>query len=376
MKVTINYILTRNIMKKIILLFAILAISVTNSFSQRYDILLLDGFNLSAKGNLDYNWWMPDESYKLDYYTEGFQSLKFEVALEHDIPFLPTLKVDWETNFGAQMQDELFKAHNHETVLETVYDKIKVVGGFGETLSELGLWKSNNLVDISYSKETFFIEVSPSYTDLWYAPYNSNDIIKFEAGEKLSMFTKFEEIDLTFSTGGFAVLPMLMTTLFGGDIEEVMDLEGFDTRLGLFYATFQKPYSVTQVASYGTVSGNRNYIYNTKFQTYGIIESYSISSDYVHFLMKMNLGMSRIKLQNDYLFEDSESPYFFYYKHAMELGLHLPIGNRIYLSAAGSFDWSFLFGGTYDSETENYETSSFLNSDMLFKVFASLRINI
>jgi len=364
-------------MKKIILITLVFILHTPlKSYSQDYKALMLDGFNLYAEGNLEYNWWSPDKSYMLDYYIEGFRTLKLETGIDHEIMFLPKLNLSWETNFGALEQEELLQVQHTETGLETAYKKFKLIAGFGETLADFNLWKSNSYFDISYSKETFFIQVSPASDNFYYAPYNSSNVIPFRRGDTLSMFTKFEEIDITFSSGGIAVLPFLFSSLFGGDVEEIMELDGIDTRLGGFYATFQKPYTVSQVSGYGSVSGDADYIYNTRFSAWGLVETYSFYSDFSHFTMKMNLGLARIKLQNDFLLEESNSPAFFYYKHAMELGFHIPFGNRVFLNFGGNFDWSFMWGGNYNSEKENIETSSFINSDMIFKIEASLKINI
>ena len=364
-------------MKKSITILLVLTINFsTKSYSQDYAYLISNGFNLYAEGNFEFNWWSPDKSFMLDYHTEGFRTLKFEAGLDHKFGFLPKLNFSWETNFGAREQEELLRVQHSETKLETAYKKFKLIAGFGKKLEDYNIWSSNSSFDISYSKETFFIQVSPATNNFYYAPYNSSSIIPFATDDTLSMFTKFEEIDFTFATGGFVILPALISTLFGGEIDEISEIAGLDTRLGGFYATFQKPYTVSQVAGYGTVSGNADYIYNTKFSVWGIVESYNFYGENVHFKMQLNLGLASIKLQNDFLLEESNSPAFFYYKHAMELGLHYSLGKRIFWSFGGNFDWSFMFGGNYNEETENIETSSFINSDMIFKVQTSLKINL
>lgn len=364
-------------------IFIIIAITLNTSiaFTQNLTELISKGVSIHSEASYNYNFWMPDESYNLNYYTEGLQNFKIDTRVNFSFPILPELRFTWETNFNSQIQDELLKAHSQSTALERSYNKLMFVAGFGKRFSSLTGKSfdpriSNSSFDLSYSKETFLISVEPSYGNLYFAPYTSSSLQLFQEGQELSMFTKFEEIKGTFATDGTAILPALFSALFGGDTN-VMEFDGADTRLGGYYAQFYKPYSVTQILSVGSTSGNRDYIYNAFFRSYGLVEEYSFMGEYASFTMQLNLGIAEIDLQKGFALEDTESPLFFYYKHSTALNFHIPIMEKgIYLNLGGAFDWSFMWGGNYNAETELIETKSFINSDMIFKVFGSLTVNL
>jgi hypothetical protein len=365
----------------LLILIFLLGLNPYRVSSQSFSDLITNGVNLFTEGSFNYNFWMPDESYRLDYQTEGFQNIKIDTRFTHAIPILPELRFTWETNFNARNQDELLQVHNQATSLETSYNRLMFLAGFGKRFARktgrgFDPRRSNSIFDLSYSKETFYISVSPNSGTLYFAPYNSTSLQTFFEGSELSMFTKFEEIKGTFNTDGFAILPAFFSALFGGNAE-VMELSGADTRLGGFYAQFFKPYNITQVISYGSSSGNRDYIYNARFQSYGLVEEYSFMGDYASFKIQMNLGLAQINLQEKLLLEESESPLFFYYKHSMNLQIHIPIWqSRLLLNLGGAYDWSFMWGGQYSAESELIETKSFINSDMIFKANGSIIINI
>ena len=360
------------------ILSLIVIINIPQQLYSQYENLLSDNFNLFTELSYNFNFWSPDESTNLEYYTEGLQNLKLNAVLTHNIPLLPEIKFNWETNFNNQHQDELLATHNNSSSIENTYNKIMFVAGFGKHMlnNKFNPWISNNKFELSYTKETFFISVSPTEDNLEFASFNTSRITAFNQGERLSMFTKFEEVKATFNTNGHAVLPMLFTALFGGDIDEILELDGVDTRLGGYYSQFFKPYSVTQVSTLGNVSGNTDYIYNALFKSYGLVEQYTVPSEHFFFNMQLNLGLAEIELQQGNLLEDSSSPLFFYYKSLIEMGFHIPFaGNKGAFNLGGSFDWSFMWGGKYSDESEKIETTSFINNDMLFKAYGSLSYN-
>ena len=358
-------------------LFALFA-SPFVSFSQ-FEYLIEDKFNLFGQASFNYNFWQPDESTNLEYYTEGLQNLKLEAQLTTGLSFLPELKAKWETNFKANHQEELLEAHSSASGIENAYNKLVFIAGFGKRIlpGEFNPWISNSVFDLSYTKETFFISVSPTESNMRFAPFERSTTIPFSQGENLSMFTKFEEIRGTFKTGGIAIFPMLLTTLFGGDVEDIMDMDGFETRLGGYYSTFFKPYSTTQVVSAGNVSGGTNVIYNASFKSYGIVEEYTIPGEIFFLRMQFNLGVAVIELQKNSFLEDSSAPLFFHYRSLLEMGFHIPLAkNNLMLNLGGSFDWQFMFGGQYSDETENIETTSLINNDMIFKISGALSFNL
>lgn len=370
-------------MKRILSISGMFAFCFFSSVSlgQNFESLIINGFNLSVDGSFNYNFWIPDESYNMEYQTEGFQNFKIDNQLTHGIPLLPELRFTWETNFNANNQVELLKAHNDITTLETAYNRLMFLAGFGKRFGVKNGFgfdprRSNSVFELSYSKETFFISVSPNSGTLYFAPFNSTSLQTFNKGSSLSMFTKFEELKGTFNTDGFVLLPTLLSTLFGADMD-LTELSGADTRIGGFYAEFYKPYSVTQVISAGTSSGNREYIYNAQFKSYGLVEEYTFLGETSSFSMQFNLGLAEINLQENLLLKESESPLFFYYKHRMNIKFYIPLlENRMFLNLGGSFDWSFMWGADYSEESEIFETKSFINSDMIFKVNGSLNINL
>ncbi len=355
----------------------ILAACAFNLSAQNFENLIDKGFNFMLNSEYVYNKWEPNESYCLNYYTEGIQYYKFEAKLSHDLEVLPELKFSWETNFNAKNQDELLRVHNSISPLENAYNKIMFVAGFGKSDDDFNPYRSNSIFDLSYSKETFFISVTPTTDYLYYAPFNSSGDVSLSEGENLDMFTKFEEIQGTFRTGGFAVLPFLISSFCGGDVIEIMSVKGMDTRLGVYYATFQKPFMVNQVYSSGYTSGDYNYIYNARFNSYGLVEKYGYYGKVFLLDMQLNFGLAQIKLRNDSRLEDSESPLFFHCKMRTNMGFHIPIANaKVNLSLLGSLDWSFMYGGTYNSETQHIESKSYLNDDTIFKVYAALTVNL
>ena len=248
---------------------------------------------------------------------------------------------------------------------------------FGKRLSHFHPNRSNSFLDISYTRESFFIQVSPTRQGLFYMPYESENIIPLQSGDVLSMFTVFEEINGTFQTPNIAILPTIYSLLFMGDIQEVFTFsDKWETRLGAYYATFQKPYMISQTTTEG-VTGDKDFIYNARFNAVGIVERYGFFIDWFEFTFQHNLGIARVKIQENEELKDSESHFFFHYKMVPTFSFQLPMAKqRIVFSAAGSFDWGFIWGGKYDIYTLKFDTTGFFNDDFIFKFLASVTIRL
>lgn len=364
-------------MKKVPLRFCLwlFVLLTTKVYSQDFDDLY-NGFNWMIKSDIVYNHWIPTKSYSLDYYTEGIQYYRFESVITHDLSFLPDLKFSWETNFNKSNQVELLQEHSSESAIEDAYNKIMFIAGFGRQVGVFNPWRTNSFFDLSYSKETFYISVRPNEENIYYAPFEQNEPVRLLTGADLGMFTKFQEIQGTFNTNGVAILPAFMGALFGGSTE-VMTFDGLDTRLGLYFATFHKPFMMNQIATYGYLSGDERTLYDARFNAVGMVEKWGYYGKYFLFDMQNNLGIAFINLREDESLSDSQDPVYFHYKLATNLGFHLPLWNsRVNFSAMGTFLWSFMWGGVYSSETEVIETQSFLNGDMIFKINGSITLNI
>lgn len=364
-------------MKSIIISFlSVLFLGPSFVYSQEDLDDLYNGFNWMIKSDVVYNHWIPSTSYSLDYYTEGIQYYRFESVITHDLSFLPDIKFAWETNFNKSNQVELLEEHSSASGLEDAYNKIMLIAGFGKHTGLFNPWRTNSFFDLSYSKETFYIKVRPNEDEIYYAPFSQDEPKRLLTGNDLGMFTKFQEIQGTFNTEGIAILPAIMGALFGGGTD-IMTFDGLDTRLGLYFATFHKPFMMNQIATYGWLSGDQRTLYDARFNAFGLVEKWGYYGKYFIFDMQNNLGIAFINLREDETLSDSQDPVYFHYKLATSLGFHLPLWNsRVNFSAMGSFLWSFMWGGVYSNETEVIETQSFLNGDMIFKINGSLTINI
>lgn len=334
---------------------------------------------LSIKADFAYNGWLPNESYALDYYTEGIQYFKFDARFTHKIPFLPELKFAWETNFTENNnQEELLAAHAKESDIEKAYNKILFIAGFGKRLDYFNPYRSNSFFELSYLKETFYISVSPNSDGLYYVPYSGDYAYSLSSGQPLSMVTTFEEIQGTFKTPNIGIFPVLFSVLFLQDTYEMFEFdEQWETRLGAYYARFQKPYMITQIETYGNTSGYADCIYEAKFNAIGLVEKYSYYNKWFDFDMQLNLGVAWIKLNENEFLQDSSSPIFFHMKMAPNVGVHFSfLKSRVSLGIKAGLDWGFMVGGSYNAETEKFDTNSFLNDDVIFKMTASMAVNL
>ncbi|HNB10680.1 MAG TPA: hypothetical protein PK754_14090, partial [bacterium] len=160
---------------------------------------------LSLSSGFEYNTWSPYKADELRYTIEGFQIGYLRGEIDHNVPMLPNLNFSWETNFGGKKQNELMQAQNSTSKLEQGYEKLhtalefgkkKIYNDAGQVINTMANW------ELTYTKETFYIAVSPKSSDLRYAAYYSDAVYNFPQGTKYSMFTKFQEIGLTAYTGG------------------------------------------------------------------------------------------------------------------------------------------------------------------------------
>jgi hypothetical protein len=334
---------------------------------------------LSLRADFVWNGWLPNEAAALDYYTEGIQYLRFEGRFTHEIPFVPELFFQYETNFLPDShQEELLAVHNSASAIESVYSKIKLAAGFGKRLEFFSPNRSNSFFDISYTKETFYIQVSANAGGLAYAPFGPGQPVALGRGEPLGMFTKFEEINGTFRTEGKAILPMIYSLLFMEETQDIFELgSGWETRFGGYYAAFQKPYMVSQAASEGDVSGNAEYIYNAQFNSVGIVERYGFLAEWFEFAFQHNLGVAWVSLRANEALRDTASLLFFHYKAAPLVAVHIPLASsRIEFTATASVEWGFIWGGQFNISSLKFDTTGFFNDDLIFKVSASAAVRI
>lgn len=365
-------------MKKIsaVLLTVFISVSFFYSNSSAEPAYTTTGSIFRLDGGAEYNAWIPYKSSYLDYTIQGIVVGYLDAALFPGIRFLPSLSFHYETNFNTPNQKELMAAQQAGTDLEQAYNKMRFIGSFFQNS------EGRNTLEVEYTKETFFISVTPNVPNLYYAPYNSEGKIQFSEGDEISQFTKFQEINATFDTYGVEILIGLMNALTTGEDMEIRDLSDiFDTRLGLFYAEFYKPYETSMVVGgSGTTTGETNTIYNARFRTVGLIEKIQTRpSGMLVFSYLPRFGISFINLQKGVELQDAETPLFFYYGHEFELGLRLGSDNFAGKIAA-SVDFSFMYGGELktNSETNNaqIDTKSFINNDVLIKVYGVFEFSI
>ena len=343
--------------------------------SPKSKYLIGENAGLFLSAGFEYNGWIPYMSDYLNYTTEGFKILYVNGGLNHNVNWLPALQFKWETNFGAQHQDEILQVQNSKTQLEQGYDLFKGFLKFAEEDKDRDIYK----FELRCTKETFYTAVSPTMSGLSYYGFNNPNPVNIDKNSVLSHYTKFQEIDALFFTDGWSIIPSLVNALLSGSGGDAIELSGVDTRLGGFFSTYHKPYMVQQLLTSGTVNGNENEIYNARFNTFGLIEQYrSNPENNFVFTYSPRFGLSFIKLNESTRLSDTESPLFFYYGHEFEMGFRIKFGEKVKLNISGNADLSFMLGGnifTNDSTKQaQIETKSFINSDFLFKIKALLEI--
>ena len=100
--------------------------------SPKSKYLIGENAGLFLSAGFEYNGWIPYMSDYLNYTTEGFKILYVNGGLNHNVNWLPALQFKWETNFGAQHQDEILQVQNSKTQLEQGYDLFKGFLKFAE----------------------------------------------------------------------------------------------------------------------------------------------------------------------------------------------------------------------------------------------------
>ncbi|HMW33422.1 MAG TPA: hypothetical protein PKA52_08555, partial [bacterium] len=327
-------------------------------------------------GGFEYNTWSPHKTNELKYDIEGFRIGYVRGELVHDIPFIPDMKFNWETNFGAKHQEEILKAHNSMSKLEQGYEKMNAILSFfpeskikkeGDEKVEMknrdGSVRKYHNFEISYTKETFYIGVTPATEGLNYAAYASGKTYGFPYGTSISQFTKFEEISATFYTDGKLYIFWIINAFFSAaadresafsDESRIFQFPEADSRIGVFYSTFQKPYSVNQVLTQGEVINSPNTIYNARFQAAGIIDEISSPAQSSLIARWTNrFGYSWINLRKKEDLEDTNSPGFFYFGTEAELGFRIHF-NKFSLNLSASGNFGFMQGLNVDTEAEQF----------------------
>lgn len=357
----------------LVFLFGLASIAAARGDREDYNN---QGNLLRVTAGFEYNNWYPYQSDYLDYEIEGIKVAYADIALFPGFRLLPNLTFHIETNFNADHQGELMQRRDQSTKIEQAYNKYRFIGGFFR--NDAG----RNTMEVEYTKETFYISVTPRVSNLYYAPYDSDTVQQFNIGDNVSQYVDFEEINVTFDTYGISILIGLINALTTGGTAQIYDLSGVaDTRFGIFYAQFHKPYEIDMVSGgSGYTTGERFTIYNARFRTIGLIEKiqtrpYSI----VIFNYIPRFGLTFIDLREGEELRDVDTPLFFYYGHEFQLGLR--VGSRDFAGRiVASVDFTFMYGGTMknNEETGNaqIETRSFINNDVLVKFYGVFEFSI
>jgi len=398
-------------MKKVnaFLMIVFLVISI-NIQARDFEDLMDKGFNIMLKSEYNANFWIPTGAYNLQQITTGPSTLKLEGALTTSWEFLPVIRANWETNMISNSSKEMIMRYNTSTSrvvsflnkankLISGYNKFMFLTGFGTNEdSDFNPFISNGLFDFQYSSETFVSQTTPKVFKMNYVPYEGSTSIPYYFNDTLTLCTKFEEFSGMFNMHGQIILPSLFFLMFNGEMLTMDDSSG-ETKLGLYYSTFQKPYTIAQTYSSGDLSGNRNDIYNSKFRAIGLVEEFTLSNSISYFSMRYNLGVSWIKLNKNLYLQDTSAPIFFDFKINAKYGLNIPLGTpNLLFGLFASADYGFVLGGDFSStnnsddyyydnnyyntnyydDTENkpiFEMKSFINGDLILKLNASLTLN-
>ena len=333
------------------------------------------GIFLRVNAGYEYNNWYPYQSDYLEYDIEGIKVAYVVVSLFPGLNFIPMLSFHYETNFNAKNQKELMQRREETTKTEQAYDKLRLIGGFFRN------YEGRNVMEVEYTRETFLISVTPVIPDLYYAPYNSDTVQPFNIGDNITQYVDFQEINVTFDTRGIEILLGIMNALTTGGQAQIYDLSGIlDTRLGLFYSVFYKHYDVDMVVGGSGPSGEQYTIYNARFRTFGLIEKIQTRPNSTFIFNYMpRFGLTFVDLREGEELMDDDTPLFFYYGHEFQVGLR--IGSQNFAGKiVASVDFSFMYGGTMtaNDETGNaqIETRSFINNDVLVKVYGVFEFSI
>lgn len=341
---------------------------------------LWKSFQVRVDGGYEQNFWSPYEAYELKYDVRGFKIFYFDAQIDHPLEkwYVPKVIFHWETNFNSPEQNELIKVHSAQTQLEQSYQKISTAIGLfntvklveGAVAGKFDVEKRYDKFRIGYLKETFFLKVEPAVSGLRYAAYYSDNVYEFKQGLSYSQFTKFQELNATFDTGGTLLLFNIVQKLLKMEDKEInLGTEG-ESRLGLFYAVYRKPYSISQVlGGSGSTSGETNTIYNARFNIYGFREEAKIG-EYYSFVNRF--GFATINLNKDTELQDLELPqahFFLGFDHAVSIPIRFSEGFSMKLF--GSVSYNVIVGGEINQETQELETKSHLDNDLFYKIGAT-----
>ncbi|MDH5547972.1 MAG: hypothetical protein OEZ43_20535 [Gammaproteobacteria bacterium] len=383
-----------------LLLFSSTLSVVSAEEIQRKSLLFIDYVDLSYGS--EYNFWMPEEIPNIEYKTKGFMSHYLDLNTGIDgVPVeVKITSQGFKSDSAFRVSDkdvwnkEQLIADDQESNLEQSYNKLQFWLGFGADNMEKAPLK------ISYAKELFNIQVTPQNSTMNYFPFvgGSSNLV---ANETLHLQTKFEEIKFTFDSGGFPCVDSMVSALFNIKIDQ---FKGKDSRCGLYYLKYQKPYNYSQlvggnpepldcsfVYNYGGTyeeydicqqAANEVYleeladraakernIYDARVYTYGVIQETTIEKENIYFGYRPRLGTWRIELTSAEELDFGLFPIF--YAHELELFVKFnPInvkGLDFWLGA----NWKYmLFLGAEPGATEDSPISiaGFANMDSLFKV--------
>ena len=350
---------------------------------------------LYAKMGGEWNSWFPSEASNLSYQTEGLQNFYMQAGWRHCLPFVPKPSWHWETNFGASHQQELLQAQSSSTAASKSFDAIQT--GFERLGIDAGInfdeveqdWDASRPLDerrkaipdleLSYRKEVFWIGVTPSESDLVYAAYGSNKNYIFPQGVQASQVTRFQELRLTFPTGGWEILFLLMNAMLfasssSNTYDKPLQFESMQTRLGIYYATYALPFSTTSVVTDGTTSGDDQLVYDAHFRSWGLVEEIKTLPDEKNMIFNLSLkmGVASVKLRKDESLDIETSPLFLDLGAGLELGYRFNLTDHLSLPIWGSAQASSFWGVTSDSTADKLQLNSFIGSNAFLQMKGAL----
>ena len=334
---------------------------------------------INIRAGYEYLDWFPYKSDKLDYHIRKNQLGYFDISLFPGsftpvLGMMPNLCFHWETNFNGHTQSELMVERGSDSLADYAYNKLR--SSIDLFMCEEDDRNPTGWVQVEYTVERFSCSVTPAVSSLNYQPFKGTPRT-FSQGQVITQYVDFHEISLTFNTMGYEVLIGIIGALTGGDssVAKIIDLRGIaDTRLGLFFAQFHKPYEIEQYTGTGS-TGEENTIYNARFRTVGLVEKIKFKPFRIFYMGYIpRFGLTFVDLKEGTALRDPEAPLFFYYAHELEMGFNIGT-DRYAVRIIGSFDYTFMVGGdlTTNDDTGDLqvESSSFINDDILIKLYAT-----
>ena len=88
----------------------------------------------------EYNYWMPNECYFLNYDIQGLPLLK--VDAKATIDRLPEFCFQWETNLKKSTTNDILAEHNSSDGVKAFYNKFRFFLNLGEKIGQLSDRKS------------------------------------------------------------------------------------------------------------------------------------------------------------------------------------------------------------------------------------------